>query len=202
MAPKVVSVVGNIGAGKSTLLAELCKSYPHIEEGVDEWVSDHGFNWLEAFYREPARWTLPFQMRILQTLDQTGAAIKQLNAPIVLTERSPLDSRHVFFEYHRAQGWVNAAEYQLYDYHWRKVAWRPGAIVFVKTDADKCHQRAIERGRAGENSLEPEFLRAMHKHYERFTSHCADLPVLVVDNNDDGGVAEKVARVRQFIDAL
>jgi len=200
MPPLTVSVCGSIGAGKSTLLNQLQATYPLIEEGVKDWVDDGGFNWLQAFYDEPTRWTFSFQMRVLQTLDESRARMLALPVPVVLTERCPLDSRHVFFEYHREKQWVTPAEYRLYDYHWQRIAWQPDVIIFIQADPETCHRRAQERGRAEESALELSFFQDMGRHYEQLPARIGKIPIYVCDNNTDGNLAGKTAAITEFIE--
>ena len=195
---KIISVVGNIGAGKSTLLKELATTYQVIPEDVAEWSNDHGTNWLELFYQQPTRWTLTFQMRVLKSLLEAKDRMTRYDASIVLVERSPLDSRHVFFEYHKEKGYITPAEYALYDWYWQRTAWRPDAIIYVETTPARCHERAQQRARAGENGLELSFFEDMDRHYQKLVTNDT-IPIFVLNNESAAGWSAKVAAVQEFI---
>jgi deoxyadenosine/deoxycytidine kinase len=57
-----ISIDGNIGCGKSSILERLCKDmrYPVFLEPVKDWTS-----WLHLFYKDPARWGLSFNIKVL-----------------------------------------------------------------------------------------------------------------------------------------
>lgn len=62
--PFTVFIEGNIGSGKTTFLHHFQKyedSVCLLTEPVERWRDLNGHNLLNAFYKEPFRWAMPFQ---------------------------------------------------------------------------------------------------------------------------------------------
>lgn len=78
----IFSIEGNIGSGKSTFLKAINKEIPEVEvlaEPLCAWqnVGENGYNLLEMYYKDPARWGLTFQNFALMTRVQTWRRYQQ-----------------------------------------------------------------------------------------------------------------------------
>ena len=69
--PFTVFIEGNIGSGKTTFLNHFQKyedSVCLLTEPVERWRNLNGTNLLNAFYKEPFRWAMPFQTYVTLTM--------------------------------------------------------------------------------------------------------------------------------------
>jgi deoxyadenosine/deoxycytidine kinase len=207
----VISIEGNIGSGKSTLLNELRKKYLNqesdsihvcfLKEPVDEWneiCDEYGVTMLENFYQNPNKYSFSFQiMAFISRLKVFGEALKHaqesnVNKKLVfITERSLYTDKMVFaqmlfdtgnMEYINHQVYLSCFNTFMEDFPIHKV-------VYVKTDADICHQRIMKRSRQGESTISLDYLKNCDNYHnamlETFVqdSICSDQ--LVIDGNID-----------------
>ena len=153
----IISIDGAIGAGKSTYLNLLKPEYPVFLEPVEEW-EEH----LNKFYVDPSRWGCNFNLQVLCSF----AKIKDMNAPIILCERSPLACRQVFVQMHYDAGKMDVLELKTFDEIYKLIAWEPDVLIYIKTNPEYCLERIQRRGRKSEKDMPLEYLQKVHEKYE------------------------------------
>jgi len=170
----IVSIEGNIGSGKSTLLANLRQHYANdehivfLKEPVDEWekIKDvNGITMLEKFYADQNKYSFAFQMmayisrlKVLRdSLEKIGNACKPV---IFITERSLYTDKLVFAKMLYDSGKMEDVMYQIY-LNWFDTFLKEfpvHKVIYVKTDANVCHQRITKRSRDGEANIPLSYL--------------------------------------------
>lgn len=187
-----ISLEGNLGAGKSAALAALAAAgHRVVPEPVAEWGE-----LLNAFYRDPAQYSLAFSLEVLRgmsrVLDDGGSLV-------TVVERSPLASRHVFTAMLFHDGKLSPAEWAVYkDFH-AAMGWVPDAIVFLDAPTDVCMARVAARGRPCEAGVDVHFLRRIEFQYETMLKF-ANVPVVRVAGT--GTAAEVAAGVADAVSGL
>ena len=163
MTNKIISIDGLIGAGKSSILKELEQNHGFVvfPEDVDSWKP-----MLEAFYKDPQRWSFTLQMGILNSLRDQLSQINELspNNGIIFIERDPASSR-IFAEIIKSEGYLTDEEFNIYDGIFNKLVWKPDLKLFIKTDVSTCMQRISIRGRICEKNIEPAYLEKLEEGY-------------------------------------
>jgi deoxyadenosine/deoxycytidine kinase len=157
---------GNIAAGKSTVGRRLAQSglFGFIEEPVGCWQQDFEENLLDLFYRDAKRWAFTFQLAAFTTRAKTWTEVLAMtNHSTVVLERSIYCDRYVFAKNCRQSGLMSTTEWQLYCrlWEWLQKNWcaEPDKIVYLRTPAEVCHERIVERGRDEETEIPLEYLR-------------------------------------------
>lgn len=172
----IITISGNIGCGKTTIIDELNnifntnESYKIFKEPIDSWGS-----WLDLFYTNPDKYSFPFQMKVLIDflyLDNIS------DNDIVITERSPLDSLHVFTKTLKNDDKITYLEYNLYQEYVHKIGWKPKHIIYIQTNPNNCIQRIKKRMRGCESGIDENYIHSIHDIYEKWIHS-------IKDNNDD-----------------
>lgn len=153
-----ISIEGNIGCGKSSILSRLCQEtrLPVFLEPVDDWK-----DWLTLFYADPSRWGMSFNLNVLLTYNKW-----RNNDFLSLYERSPVSNRYVFSALQHAQGRMNDLELRTFEKLYDKLAWTPDVIIYIRTSPEVSMERMQKRGRACEDDVPLDYLKAVHARYE------------------------------------
>lgn len=180
-----ICIEGNIGCGKSTLLTRLCNDMrlPVFLEPVDEWKQ-----WLDLFYRDPARWGLSFNIKVLLSFNQW-----KNNSFFALYERSPLSNRHVFCQLQYDQGRLTDIELEMFDQLYKELHWMPDVIIYIRTSPEVSMQRMQKRGRDCENKVPMEYIAAVHDMYEKLARRYPD-KVKIIDGDQDADAVYERAK--------
>lgn len=164
--PMRVIVEGNIGAGKSTVMSALKKAFPHAiirPEPVDSWREE-----LALFYEDPAKWALPFSLRVLLSHHQNKAPPAIADA-LMVVERSPLSCRHVFTQLLFNDRTMPEHHWDLFRQYYDVIGWEPeesDLILYIDTPVDVCLQRITQRHREGEKEgIDVQYLRRIEFQY-------------------------------------
>ncbi len=186
---------GNIGAGKSTVLNHLRAAFPaaHVfPEPVHEWAGI-----LPLFYAKPAEWALAFSLRVLLSFTKVPAG-----GNLAIVERSPLANRHVFTQLLYNDNTMSREEWELFKEYSDELGWTPDLVVHVHCPPDICLQRVQGRARAGEETIDIQYLKRVEFQYDTVMRY-VNCPVVRVDGS---GTSPEVARavegvIRDFIAA-
>lgn len=187
--PFVVSIEGNIGSGKSTFLQHF-SAMPEVEthqEPIDLWTNLKGHNLLGMLYQDPKRWSFLFQSYV--QLTRLGIHLQPSSAPVKLIERSLQNNRYCFLEIGRECGHLQDAEYSVLCKYYELVESQLDIgidlIVYLRTSPEVVHARMLKRGRTEEANIPLEYLKQVHKYYDRWLLHRQPrpppAPVLVID---------------------
>lgn len=157
----IVTIGGNIGCGKSTVLSKLKQNKLEVfTEPIEKWGS-----WLDLFYSDKQRYSFPFQMKIL--IDFLYLE-KTTDTRVLITERSPQDSLHVFSKALVDSKDLSYMEYNLLKDYVNKIGWVPDVYVYLRTSPEVCKDRMDSRNRDCENGVTLDYLREIHAKYESF----------------------------------
>jgi deoxyadenosine/deoxycytidine kinase len=176
---RIISIEGNIGSGKSTLLAQLKEEYKEnadiifLREPVDEWESIKdidGTTMIQKFYADQEKYSFPFQMMAyISRLALLKEALTKNKNTIIITERSLFTDKHVFAKMLYDMKKIEDVNYQIYSRWFDTFAndFPLDHIVYVKTDANICHDRIAKRSRNGESNIPAEYLNECHNYHEQ-----------------------------------
>ncbi|CAJ2002084.1 putative deoxynucleoside kinase dNK [Cotesia congregata filamentous virus 1] len=196
--PIIIFVEGIIGAGKSTLLDKIERTaFPYYDahvilENVPLWECVDGYNCLELFYKDSAKYSFLFQSLVM--LSQYEALIKTLNRiekqeclrpQVVICERSLYTSAFVFQEILTTNGFLNEAEYAVlkyvFSYYWGSLKGYKSAFIYLDTPEDLALTRVQKRAREGETQIDLKYLNALARQHRVLANvdphwHIVDYP--------------------------
>jgi deoxyadenosine/deoxycytidine kinase len=165
-----ISLEGNIGCGKSTVI-ELLRQWglDARPEPIDKWG-----NLLNLAYKNPFRWSFPFNVRVLVSMIDTPQG--------VVLERSPLATRAVFAQMGFNAGNISARDWETFRSLYSIIGWEPDAIIYINTPADECFRRISTRGRRCESDIKPEYINGIEFQYTNMLRQFSG-PVATIDGN-------------------
>ena len=199
----VISVSGNIGCGKTSLLdslevtfgATLGPDLTIIREAVPEWKP-----FLEQFYLNKEKYALALQLVILHTQSRDKVAADRASK-VIITERSPLDSRFVFWELLQQMGIVGQPEIDLYLSAYHSSNWSPEVVIYLKTDPKIVYHRITTRDQAGDSGISLDYLQQLHAQYTTFIAGLSPkIGLIVIDANRPA--QEVLSEVTQVVNNL
>jgi deoxyadenosine/deoxycytidine kinase len=175
---------GNIGSGKTTLGMLLLALAIAIfrKEPVDAWRGGAKQNLLAAFYDDPERWGLAFQLRALLTRAELWRTCEQEAAdrPVVF-ERSVWSDHRIFAVNGLNSGYLKQWEYDLYCDVWKLVVAplpEPHGYIYLRTPAEVCLERIRRRGRPEEANITLEYLRRIEMLHEEWLGSLPNVAML------------------------
>lgn len=185
----IITLMGNIGSGKSTLISNL-KEFNVIQEPIHKWGE-----WLDLFYSNPSKYAFSFQMKVLMDFD-----IPNEFSDMVIFERSPLESKEIFAKTLLQNKTINDLEFSLLcDYH-QKIAWKPNAIIYLKSPTDVCMSRINKRSRDCESGISKEYVNQLHENYESFIKNNDEIPIFEIDaKKTEDEVYSEVVKVLKLL---
>lgn len=188
--PFTVFIEGNIGSGKTTFLNHFQK-YKDIcllTEPVDKWRDCAGVNLLDLMYKEPHRWSHPFQNYVTLTMLQSHTL--QTDKTVKLMERSIFSSRYCFVENMYKNGTIHEGMYKIlkewYEMIDKSIHIQADLIVYLRTSPEVVFERMKSRARSEESCVPLQYLKELHELHEDWLIHkkfLSHIPVLVLDAN-------------------
>jgi len=188
--PFTVFIEGNIGAGKTTFLNHFRK-YDDVclhTEPVEKWRNVGGVNLLDLMYKEPMKWSMPFQTYV--TLTMLQAHTRTADRRIKLMERSLFSARHCFVEAMLSNGTLHRGMYNImqewYNYIDENIHLQADLIVYLRTTPEVVYNRMKARGRSEESTISLKYLTELHQLHENWLIHGLrnrPAPVLVLDGD-------------------
>merc|ERR1719450_78937 len=189
--PNVICVEGNIGSGKSTLLKHLEENGIYvIQEPVQEIWAKH----LPRLYQNPVRWGMTFQMEALHWYNKLKTEILPTltSKKLVVVERSPHSTFHVFCENMLKKKIMNEWEYSICQRTFKISEWTPALTLYLQLDPEVCIERIKLRNRNGEDQIDCALIQNLHeKHEELFVENVT----LTTRNLDASQSAEQVCEM-------
>ncbi|MBT8136973.1 MAG: deoxynucleoside kinase [Gammaproteobacteria bacterium] len=195
--PKYIAVEGPIGVGKTTLASRLAASFD--AELVLEEPQDNPF--LERFYRDPRRYSLPTQLYFIFQRARQYQAMRQADMfePVRVTDFL-LEKDRLF-----AQLNLDDDELALYDLVYEKLAIDapvPDLVVYLQAPAEILLKRIATRGIGYEQGITREYMERVSEAYARFFHHYDRSSLLIVNTgqidlvNTDSGYATLLEQLR------
>jgi deoxyadenosine/deoxycytidine kinase len=181
----VFCIDGNIGAGKTTLLNNLKRNYPDevdvITEPVELWSSFGGEgqdSLIARFYGNPMKYAFQFQMMVYFTFIKDAIdKIRMSNKPIIIMERCPLSSYHVFAKLLREDGLMTEMEglildsaYDLYSRCLNIDNTNIKHYFYLDVEPERCLDRIDTRRREGEDNIDVVYLTKLETKFKEFFS--------------------------------
>lgn len=154
-----------------------------LREPVDIWstVKDtDGLTILENFYKDPKKWSFPFQIMAFTTrLSEMRRIIKENpDCDILICERSLDADRHIFAKMLYDDGLIDQMSYEIYlkMYNEFSKEFALTGTLYLNVSPEICSQRIMKRGREGESNISLEYLEKCHRyHIEWFASATIDI---------------------------
>ncbi len=188
-----IYIEGNIACGKSTftrLLSHEFKNYEFVQEPVDEWINikdNNDVNILEHFYKNPKKWSFPFQMTTFITRIKKISHIPENKLAFI--ERSVFTDRYCFSKNLYETGALNDIEWKLYtdwfDWLCQTFYVEPCLFIYLKTNPDVCFKRLKKRSRNEESSVPLDYLRKLHNKHELWLNNIDKSHILIIDANKE-----------------
>ncbi|XP_026473422.1 deoxynucleoside kinase [Ctenocephalides felis] len=191
--PFTVLIEGNIGSGKTTFLNHFSKfdNVCLLTEPVEQWRNLNGNNLLDLMYKDPEKFSMPFQSYVFLTMLQMHTM--DTEHPIKLMERSLYSARNIFVENIYRSGIMHKAMLAVLDewyaYIKNSVETPVDLIVYLRSSPEVVHQRIKVRARSEEQCVPLEYLRQLHELHEDWlvkkTSFLVPAPVLILNADLD-----------------
>ncbi len=178
--PFYLAIAGNIGVGKSMVTELLGATYgwrTYYEPVIEN-------PYLDDYYADMRRWAFQLQIYFLskrfevqkQILDQGGSAVQ---------DRTIYEDVEIFAPTLHRRGCIDDRDYASYrEIFFNMVAFLrpPDLILYLKASPDVTLERIRQRGRDCEQSIERDFIVALHEAYERWLGQAVALcPVETID---------------------
>lgn len=195
----MIILEGNVGVGKSTFLNYIQKylNAHVVYEPHELWQDVEGHNLLEQFFIDQQRWAYSCQSYILLTrIDQLLQDPCVLNKEICFIERSVYSGRYCFAQVAKEIGWMNGLEWCLYKKLWdreiRRINKIPSGFIYLRTPAEICFNRILQRGRFEEKPISLDYLQRIEEKYENWfikkfgvDENILNVPTLILDFSED-----------------
>lgn len=200
-------VEGNIGTGKSTFLKLVSRYLPSVQvtfEPVAEWQKEiAGASILKNFYHNPQRWA--YTMETVSMVHRVrGHMQEQQTFHTKLIERSIYSGHYCFAQNDYFNGFMTDTEWQLYNQWFNflvpKHCKPPRGFIYLQSDPAIAFNRVKQRNRNGEQSISIDYLAQIDTWHRVFLiqkqnilNHLIDVPVLILDVNEEFETNEKKA---------
>lgn len=192
-----ISISGLIGAGKSTLATKLAEKMglPCFYEPVadNEYLAD--------FYRDPARYSFPLQVYLLNRRFQQHQQIIWQGKGGVQDRTIYEDS--VFARVLKDSGQMEPREYETYLSLFSNMSnfmKKPNLIVHLDVSPEESLRRIKMRSRDCEVGIKLDYLRDLHKAYEEFLQDIARIIPVIRVNYEQFHTTDEMAEmiVREY----
>ena len=196
----IFSIEGNIGSGKSKFLKYLKTTYSNIKnhevhyifEPIDEWdtIRDKNETILEKFYKDPEKYSFPFQMMAyiskISALKKCIEQNKNKNI-IIICERSVFTDKNVFAQMLYDKGDIEPVNYMIYlkwfDEFLKETPM--SGYIYIKTKPEICLSRIHKRNRDGEEGIPLEYLLKCESYHNNWLNKEISVATINGDINYD-----------------
>ncbi|XP_054449495.1 deoxyguanosine kinase, mitochondrial isoform X2 [Pteronotus mesoamericanus] len=184
-------------------------------------------NLLDLMYQEPARWSYTFQTfsfmsRLKIELEPFPEKLLQAKKVVQIFERSVYSDRYIFAKNLFENGSISGLEWHIYQ-EWHSFLLQEFAsrlqlhgFIYLQATPQVCLKRLHQRNRKEERGIELAYLEQLHGQHEDWLVHkttklhfeaLVDIPVLVLDVNDDFSTEvtkqeELMRKVNAFVNSL
>ena len=174
-----IAIEGNIGAGKTTLATKIARDFNG--KLILERFADNPF--LPKFYEDRNRYAFPLEMSFLadryqQFTDDT--------AQLDLFKKFMVSDYDIYKSLIFARITLQEEEFKLYrklfDFMYKEVK-KPDVYVYLHQNTDKLLENIKKRGRAYEQNIPRDYLKAINKGYLGFIKTRPDIKTLIIDTS-------------------
>ena len=200
----LVAITGVIGAGKSSVVEGLVrdlKATPFYEPLPDGDSPNSNFM-LEAYYKDPARYSYSMQTLLLSLRFQAQqeAQWRSQRGELCIMDSS-IYSDKAFLEVQKACGYIDDYEYRAYnklcEIHFGFLQY-PDLLIHLNLDLDTEIARIKARSRSCEDGIPEDYLKKLHHAYSELIPYLSGLiPVVEVDAS--GTKEEVLDQVKMLI---
>ncbi|MGB2958533.1 MAG: deoxynucleoside kinase [Bacteroidota bacterium] len=176
-----VAVAGNIGSGKSSLTRLISDQMGW--KPLYESVEDNPY--LNDFYADMKRWSFALQVYFLSNRFRNHKTITEGPDSVVL-DRVIYEDAEIFARNLFEIGMMEERDYRNYValYHvMTEFLHPPDVLIYLRASIDTLMRQISLRGRDFEQSIQPEYLQQLNRHYEQWISHYSLGEVLVVNSD-------------------
>lgn len=182
-----IAIEGNIGAGKTSLVKMISDEFN--AKKVLERFADNPF--LPKFYKNQERYAFPLEMSFLaDRYQQLSDDLAQFD----LFKNFIVSDYYIFKSLIFAQVTLQKEEYVLYrkmfNFMYKEIA-KPDLYVYLYQDKNRLLDNIKKRGRAYEQSIQPEYLQKIHDGYSNFIKTEQNLNSIIIDISDIDFVENK-----------
>jgi deoxyadenosine/deoxycytidine kinase len=177
-----VAVAGNIGSGKSSLTTMLGKHFswkPYFES-----VEDNPY--LANFYGDMKRWSFHLQIYFLSHRFTNHKQIVE-SPESVIQDRSIYEDAEIFARNLHEIGNMDKRDYENYVALYRVMTEYlrpPDLMIYLRASVDTLKKQILKRGRSYEQSIKPEYLEQLNRHYESWIKEYTLGPLLIVESDN------------------
>lgn len=143
-----------------------------LREPVDIWstVKDaDGLTILENFYKDPIKWSFPFQIMAFTTrLSEMRRTIRENpDCDILICERSLDADRYTFAKMLYDDGLIDRMSYEIYLKMYTEFSkeFALTGTLYLNVSPEICLERIAKRGREGESIISLEYLEKCHRYH-------------------------------------
>ena len=192
--PLRIYIEGNIGSGKTTFCKYLQDYFKEndiavVLEPLDRWLATKdrdGFNILDLYYKDSAKYAFVFQMTTFITRCQE---LLRSKSPVVISERSNFTDRYIFVKHCISNGWISSIEETVYNewFDWliEKNNLEGDLFIYLRTDSKICKERVSKRGRVEEDGIPLELLQSLEKNHDEWLLDETVKNKIVLNNDSD-----------------
>jgi deoxyadenosine/deoxycytidine kinase len=181
----LLGVAGMVGTGKTTLSRALANRFG-LQLALES-VDDEN-PWLEPFYGEPEgmrTYGLHLQLHFLASRFGAMRRMRSVGGSWLL-DRTWYEDAEVFARGLHEQGYMSAAEWELYARLYGELLHAPAArpprlLIYLHGPLSAILERISKRGRPKERETPPDYWAALHGRYARWIAGFRRCPVLALD---------------------
>ncbi len=189
-----IAIAGNIGSGKSLLAELLSERLGWKAASLGD--SDGQNPYIDDFYDDMQRWSLPLQIYFLGTRLRAMQALIGSGEHHII-DRTIYEDAVVFAQNLHNCGLMEKRDFDAYyDLHRQVVQGLqpPALLVYIRAGAQKLQENIKARGRSYESTIERGYLERLGELYEDWTFSYSESPILVVDLDQHDIVLDTDAR--------
>ena len=179
---KFIAVAGNIGVGKSTLVEMLCQRLEW--QPFYEPVTENPY--LSDFYKDMSAWSFHSQTFFLSHRLRIHHQL-YLHPGSVIQDRSIYEDAEIFAQNLYLRGYMAQRDYETYRALYEAVSDflpPPDLVIYLRASVPTLVRRISQRARSYEQDIDPDYLEALNRLYEKWFAGFAQCPVLTVPADD------------------
>ncbi len=178
---RYIAVAGNMGSGKSSLVKWLCQQFD-----LAPFFEPHDENpYLADFYGDMKRWAFSSQLFFLVQRYKIHRNIEALGRPVV-QDRTLYEDAEIFAAWHRKKGNIDERDWATYTDLYetlRRDLRPPDLMIYLRCSTKTLVKRIKMRGRAYEQAIPTEYLRALDGLYEDWFAKYDLSPTMVIESD-------------------